>query len=205
MRVYLHGLGQTPASWARTLTLLGDEGGLCPDLAGLCRGQPATYENLYAGLTGRLSRMEGPVDLCGLSLGGVLALQYAIEHPAQVRSLVLIAAQYRMPRGMLRLQNFLFHLMPAASFQQAGFEKKELIRLCKSMMPLNLRGSLHAVACPALLLCGQRDPANQKAAKALAALLPGAALQILPNAGHEVNVEAPEALAQALEAFYQRI
>lgn len=36
--VYLHGLGQTPASWESVLRVLGQEsGGLCPDLFGLIR------------------------------------------------------------------------------------------------------------------------------------------------------------------------
>lgn len=34
------------------------------------------------------------IDLCGLSHGGVLALNYACVHPEKVHSLVLIATQY---------------------------------------------------------------------------------------------------------------
>ena len=46
--VYLHGLGQTPASWESVLRVLGQEsGGLCPDLFGLIRGKEVCYENLY--------------------------------------------------------------------------------------------------------------------------------------------------------------
>ncbi len=71
------------------------------------------------------------MDLCGLSLGGVLALQYTIEHPEKVNSLVLIAAQYKMPAKLLKPQNSFFRFMPKSSFQQTGFGKREFMELCK--------------------------------------------------------------------------
>ena len=37
--------------------------------------------------------IEEDICLCGLSLGGVLALNYAIEHPGKIKVLVLIARQ----------------------------------------------------------------------------------------------------------------
>ena len=79
-QVYLHGLGQTPASWEKVTsrpTLA--KHSLCPDLAQLLQGKEATYQNLYAAVSALCSRCDGPINLCGLSLGGVLALQYSIE------------------------------------------------------------------------------------------------------------------------------
>ena len=49
-------------------------------------------------------------------------------------------------------------------------------------------------------LCGERDRANKKAALELRDGIPGAELAWVPGAGHEVNREAPEALAALLEA-----
>lgn len=51
------------------------------------------------------------------SLGAVLTLNYAIDHPDKVKALVLIAAQYKMPKKLLKVQNMLFHLMPNSAFQ----------------------------------------------------------------------------------------
>lgn len=202
---FLHGLGQMPASWDKVIARSGPADSRCPDLAALCRGGQATYPDLYEGLSGLFSRTDGSVHLCGLSLGGVLALHYAVEHPEKVRSLVLIAPQYKMPRGLLHLQNFLFRFMPKSTFQQMGFGKEEFIRLCKSMMELDFSGSVQKIACPTLILCGERDTANKKACRALAGLVKGAELQIIGGSGHEVNTEAPEALAEALRAFYGRL
>lgn len=202
---FLHGLGQTPASWDKVLAQLELENAVCPDLAALCRGRQATYTGLYESLSGLCSRADGPIHLCGLSLGGVLALNYAVEHPEKVGSLALIAPQYKMPKGLLRLQDILFHFMPKSMFQQMGFGKREFIQLCRSMMELDFSGSVQKIACPTLILCGERDTANKKASRTLAVLLKDAEFQVVGGSGHEVNVETPEALAESLRTFYRCI
>lgn len=204
-RVFIHGLGQSPAVWEKTILCLGSgEEAVCPDLAALVRGREADYGNLYEAFSGFCGGLDAPVSLCGLSLGGVLALHYAAEHPDNVRSLVLIAAQYKMPKGLLRVQNALFRLTPAPMFRRSGFEKRDLLRLCGSMEELDFTDRLSGVACPALILCGERDAANRKAAAELAGILPRARLREVRGAGHEVNADAPEALAEALRDFYAR-
>ncbi len=205
-QIYLHGLGQTPADWEKTILLLGSaECGVCPDLAGLLQGQEAAYGNLYKALSKICDSFDEAIDLCGLSLGGILALNYAIDHPGKVHSLVLIAAQYKMPKGLLRFQNILFRFMPKTMFRQTGFGKAEFLRLCKTMAELDFSAALQKVACPVLVICGGKDAANRTAAGELAGLLGNAELQMIHGSGHEVNVEAPERLAEALRDFYSRV
>lgn len=202
-RIYVHGLGQSPESWEKVLARCSEaEDSVCPDLAELIRGKDASYENLYAAFSGFCNQYERPVGLCGLSLGGVLALHYAIDHPERVRSLALLAAQYKMPRNLLRLQNFIFHFMPKSAFQQTGFQKADFLLLCKSMMELDFSASLKKIFCPTLIVCGERDSANRKSAVKLASLLDHAELRMLHGAGHELNVEAPEQLAEVLCRFF---
>ena len=71
------------------------------------------------------------------------------------------------------------------------------------MMDLDFRGDLGRVGCPTLVLCGERDRANQKAALELRAGIPKAELAWIPGAGHEVHRDAPEALAEALRQFFR--
>ena len=52
--------------------------------------------------------------------------------------------------------------------------------------------------CPVTIVCGEKDSANLKASKKLNELLPHATLQIVPGAGHEINKDAPEAIAAVL-------
>lgn len=201
----LHGLGQGPGSWDGVLDALGpDPGAACPDLFGLCGGAP-DYPALYAALEDYAGALPEPVLLCGLSLGAVLALDYAIRRPERVAGLVLVAPQYKMPRALLRLQNAVFRMMPERSFAQTGMGKGDVLRLTASMMDLDLRDGLARVDCPALILVGEKDAANRKAARELAGLLPRATVREVPGAGHEVNVDAPRELAEALRGFWEKL
>lgn len=204
--IYVHGLGQTPASWDETISYLNDaEENVCPDLAEMIRDKEVSYTNLYRAFSDVCNEIEEPINLCGLSLGGVLALNYAIDHPKRVNSLVLIATQYKMPQRMLRFQNMIFRFMPDAMFRQMGFGKREFIRLCSTMMELDFSQSVSRISCPVLVVCGEKDGANKRASRELASLLGNVELQRVKDAGHEVNREVPEQLAKLLEEFYERV
>ena len=96
-----------------------------------------------------------------------MALNYAIDHPDKVKALVLIAAQYKMPKELLKVQNMLFHLMPNSAFNKMGFKKADVISLCGTMAELDFSDSLHKVSCPVLIVCGEKDKANKKTSKEL--------------------------------------
>ena len=204
-QIYVHGLGQTPGSWESTLAQLpAAENRVCPNLADMIRGSESAYQDLYAAFSDLCNQYAEPVDLCGLSLGGVLALNYAIDHPKKVNSLALIAAQCRMPKKLLRLQSILFHFMPKSMFQQTGLGKTEFLHLCRAMMDLDFSQSLGKISCPVLIICGERDLANKSASVRMADRIEHAGLCIIGGAGHEVNVEAPEKLAAVLQGFYSK-
>ena len=127
--LYLHGLGQKPDSWDRVIkeTKVSDSS-VCLSLAEMLEDKAATYGELYAAFSGECDKEHDEIVLCGLSLGAVLALNYAIDHPNKVKALVLIAAQYKMPEKLLKFQNMLFRFMPNTMFKQFGLKKasKEL-------------------------------------------------------------------------------
>lgn len=110
--IFLHGLGQAPSAWQPVLRRLEPELTVhCPSLSELAAGDPR-YPALLSALETALDSIPGPLHLCGLSLGGVLAMDYALRHPKRVASLVLCGTPLTMPRNLLRLQDFLFRLMP---------------------------------------------------------------------------------------------
>ena len=203
--LYLHGLGQKPDSWNRVIkeTKVSDSS-VSLSLAEMLEGKAATYGELYAAFSGRCDKENNEIVLCGLSLGAVLALNYAIDHPDKVKALVLIAAQYKIPEKLLKFQNLLFHVMPNAMFKQFGFKKADVIRLCGTMAELDLRDSLYKVSCPALIVCGEKDNAK-KASKELASYLSDSHFHELLKTGHEANIESPEELAMVLQRFYDNI
>lgn len=202
MRVFVHGLGQTPDSWRQMLACLGDETAACPQLSALIAGQEVCYANLYRAFCAYCDALEGPLELCGLSLGAMLALDYALEHPQRVRRLAVIAPQVKPPKLLMKLQSAVFHLLPDSAFEEIGLPRQDFIRLTSTTAALDFTGRLSQIACPALVLCGERDKVNRKAARQTAADIPGAQLAFIPQAGHEVNIDAPQMLAQRLAPFF---
>ena len=202
--LFLHGLGQSPESWDAVLEAMDAKVDIsCPNLSEWISQKEPCYDSLYCELEKFCESFEEPFYLCGLSLGGTLALQYAAEHPDKVNSLVLIGTQFQMPKKLLKLQNLIFRMMPNSAFANTGFGKSEFISLSQSMMDLNFEKDLKKILCPVLVLCGEKDKANRKASLRLGELLPRAQVSIIPHAGHEVNVDAPAALAEQVELFFK--
>ena len=112
--LYLHGLGQKPDSWDRVIkeTKVSDSSASL-SLAEMLEGKAATYGELYTAFSEECDKENDEIVLCGLSLGAVLALNYAIDHPNKVKALVLIAAQYKMPEKLLK---------PGRSGRRGGFQ-----------------------------------------------------------------------------------
>ncbi|CEN87624.1 alpha/beta fold hydrolase [Paraclostridium sordellii] len=202
-RILIHGLGQKSSSFNETTSyMIGQDNIVCPELSSFIKGEDVGYSNLYKAFSDYCNSISEPLDLCGLSLGAVLALNYAIDNPKKVNSLVLIAAQYEMPKTLLKLQNIVFKFIPEKSFKSMGIRKKDFIKLTNSMMDLNFNEGLKNISCPVLLLCGEKDKANKKATKNLAERIPKAEMKFIKNAKHEVNNDAPEKLADILNDFY---
>ena len=159
---FLHGLGQTPQSWEKTASYLPESVTAdCIDLFHLCA--ETTYPALYQAFAQRCG--TAPLHLCGLSLGAILALDFAVRHSGQVRSLTLIAPQYKMPRLLLGIQNLIFRFLPEKAFVETGLAKQDILRLTSSMTALDFRQKVQQVTCPTLIMYGEKDSANQKAAQ----------------------------------------
>ena len=171
----------------------------------MLEGKSATYKELYLAFSSECDKENDGIALCGLSLGAVLALNYAIDNPDKVKALVLIAAQYKMPKKLLKVQNMLFHLMPNSAFNKMGFKKADVISLCGTMAELEIRYTLHKVSCQELLICGEKDNANKKISKELCHYLNNSDFYELMKTGHEANIESPEDLAIVLQRFYDSI
>lgn len=203
--ILIHGLGQDASSWDKTINCMGEKFSVsCPDLFRLLSGKNSDYINLYRAFNQYCQQFTEPVSLCGISLGAVLALNYALDQPEKVSSVILIGAQYKMPKLLLGIQNVIFQFMPKTSFVKLGLDKKSLIQLSKSMVTLDFSKRLPDLRCDALILCGDKDKANKKAAQELARYLSEAELQVIAGAGHEVNLEAPEKLADIITGFWNK-
>ena len=204
-RILIHGSGHKASSWDRTISYLdGREDLLCPELSVILDGREASYPNLRTAFAAYCAQAGGPVHLCGLSLGGILALDYALAHPEKVRTLVLIGTPHKVPKGAFALQNVVFRLLPKSMFASMAFDKKNTFALGNTMKDLDFSGRVGAICCPTLVLCGEKDRANLKSAHFLARHIPNAELQVLEHTGHVVNEENPKTLAERLNLFYRQ-
>ena len=202
---FVHGSGHKAASWKETIAYLNHpEDIFCPELSTILDGREANYSNLRTAFEMCCAQAGGPVHLCGLSLGGILALDYALEHPEDVKTLVLIGTPHKVPKGAFALQNVVFRLLPKSMFTSMAFDKKDTFALGNTMKDLDFSDRVCEIRCPTLILCGEKDRANLKSAHFLAAHIPGAELRVLENTGHVVNEESPKVLAERLNDFYAR-
>ena len=203
--ILIHGSGHKADSWRETVSYLDRrEDVLCPELSAILNGREASFPNLRAAFAQYCAQAGGPVHLCGLSLGGILALDYALERPENVKTLVLIGTPHKVPKVAFALQNVVFRFLPKSAFASMAFDKKDTFALGNSMKNLDFSGRLGELRCPTLILCGEKDGANLKSAHFLAQHIPGAELRVIGNTGHVVNEENPKALAERLNAFYGR-
>lgn len=71
--------------------------------------------------------------------------------------------------------------------------------------PIEYEDQLATINKPTLVITGEYDrTCTPRAAREMAAGIPGAELLIVPNAGHMTHVEQPEIVLPAIRAFFKR-
>ncbi len=195
--VLLHGLGQTAQDWREVVKQLSSFDIDCPELFSSMEDD-ISYAQILANLEQQYTDTADPLCICGLSMGALLALDFAIRHRDKTDALVLIGAQYKVPSLLIDFQNLIFRCMPKKTFDNIGISKNNMIKLSHSMRSLDFTSQLDKIVCPVRILCGEKDSANLKASKKLKELLPQAKLHIIPGAGHEINKTAPQAISTIL-------
>jgi pimeloyl-ACP methyl ester carboxylesterase len=231
--VLLHGLGSVAAGWSPVLLALRRGCRLVvPELSALggtrCPGGGlaigAAAEVLEALMISEFG--DRPVTLAGLSLGGWMAVRYALSHPERVSRLALIdAGGYRDQdwdkvqslvylddlAGVDRLYQALFVRVPwlmrisRGAFLKAYTSPGVRFVLSKLSEADTFRDAdLARLGMPTALIWGERDGLFAlETARAMAAAIPHARLEVLPVCGHAVHLECPRALVAALQRFRQ--
>lgn len=202
-KILIHGSGHKATSWNEMISHMENNSDiLCPNLVSVLKGKEASYVNLYSSFTEYCGKIDGQIHLCGISLGGILALNYTLDFPEKTKTLILIGTPYKVPKAAFAFQNMLFRFLPKSVFENMAFDKKDTFALGNSMKSLDFSDRVENIKCPTLIICGKKDNANMKSAYYLAQNIKNAELKIIENVGHVVNEEAPEALAKILDEYY---
>ena len=200
INILVHGLGQNEKSWDQVKANLDNQIKVeCPNLFELVKNYEINYENMYQAFLDYCNSFNEKVNLCRLSLGGLLAIDYAVDYPDKVNSLILIGTPYEVPKKLLKIQNFIFKIMPKKTFENMGISKNNFINLTKSMTDIEIKSKLKGIKCNTLILCGKKDNANIESAKQLKKHIKKSELIIIENSAHEVNVENPIELSNIIK------
>ena len=203
-KILIHGSGHRADSWTKVIEYMNnDKDMLCPNLDTILNGKEASYTNLYSSFAEYCNKIDEKIDLCGLSLGGILALNYAIDYPEKVERLILIGTPHKVPKVMFSIQNVFFKLLPKSIFATMAFDKKNTFILGKTMKKLDFSNRVHKVQCPTLVISGEKDSANIKSAYYLSKNIKNSKLKIIENTGHIVNEENPKELSRVISEFWK--
>ena len=205
--ILIHGLGQNEISWNEVKNQLTDNKIKVetPNLFYIAKSDQINYENMYKKFEDYCNTFHEKINLVGLSLGGILAIDYTTKFPEKVNSIVLIGVPYEIPKTLFTIQNIIYKFMPKKLFEKIGCSKKDMIGLLKSMCNLSIPEKSKNVKCSALIICGEKDNTNMKSAKQLNNVIKNSKFKVIENAGHEVNRDNPKELANIICNFWKEI
>lgn len=199
-----------------------------------CPPGPYTLRDHTADLAGLLTGLQvQSAILIGVSVGGMIALEFAHQHPEHVQALVLCdtgakigGAEYWTERSTAVRQGGLAPLAPMilARWFSSTFAETEpaayrgyhnmLTRTpvegyaatCEALRDADLREVVRTINVPALVLCGDEDLATPPSlGRELTGALPNARFALISQAGHIPSIEQPQALATTIQHFLKEI
>jgi pimeloyl-ACP methyl ester carboxylesterase len=143
-------------------------------------------------LTLVLERLDRPSALVAQSMGGVLAMRAALERPAVVRRLVLVATSGGIDLGSLDIEDWRPDYLAEFPGAPRWFVDDRA----------DLTERLSAMRAPVLLLWGDADPLSPpRVGQRLAQLLPDAVLRIIPGGDHAFAHARAEEVASLIQGF----
>ncbi|MEQ7873564.1 alpha/beta fold hydrolase [Sphingomonas sp. ASV193] len=230
--VFLHGVGSTKEVWRPQLDHFGrDRRAVAFDYPGYGESvaRPGVGRDGFAAAI--VEAMDalgiGRAHVCGLSLGGVVAIALHALAPGRVETLVLADSFAFHPEGRAiaersvgaaravgmralaeaRVPSLVGHaatpaLVAALVETMAGIDVDAYAQAADAVWLADQSARAAAIALPTLVLCGAEDAITPPAlSEALAQMIDGARLEVIADAGHLSNIEQPDVFNRAVNAF----
>lgn len=222
--VLLHGLFGRPADFDETARRLPERFPVRALALPVGRPGAESVDQVVGWLEDELAGESRELVLVGNSLGGHVALSFALENPGRVRGLVLAGSSGLFERGFEagvphRPSREWIRSRVEEVFHGRAFASEALVddvvatlrdrrralavvRLARDTKRDHLASVLPQVRVPALLLWGAEDRITPpEIAYRFRDLLPSARLLFVPEAGHAPMIERPSVFAFHLSSF----
>jgi len=195
-----------------------------------CPPAPYTIHDFSTDLLGLLDQLEiSQAILVGISVGGMIVLDFAAYWPERVSSMVLCdtapvigtADLWTDRINKLRAQGmkFMAEAILARWFAPTFKEKSPAayrgcynmltrmplegyIGTCEALRDADLTEAAKTIKARTLILCGTEDVSTPPdVVRGLVELMPNAEYQEIPGAGHSTCIEQPDLVAEQIERF----
>jgi pimeloyl-ACP methyl ester carboxylesterase len=221
---YVHGSGYTQDSFRAQVSAF--PGSVALSLPGHPDGEPLESVGAMADwLAAIVAKDGGKAVVAGNSLGGAIAMEWALRHPEQAAGIILIGtgAKLRVSQSIFDLIDNEwpscietltdFGLSESAS-QQLRHDMLQWHRLVgqratrvdyTACHPFDVMNRLAEIRVPTLIIVGGEDRLTPpKYAEYLHERIAGSELLVVPGAGHLVMAERPDVVNPAIAALLAR-
>jgi 3-oxoadipate enol-lactonase len=235
----IHGLGSSTRDWDLQVPALATRFKVITyDVRGHGRSEKPKQQysvKLFADDAAALIRAldVGPVHVIGISMGGMIAFQLAVDTPELVRSLVIANSGPAMPiktfaqrlmiwtrvaivrvQGMRKMGQVLAtrllpkpeHAAARAQFVErwAANDPRAYLSALRGLINWSVMDALPAIDRPVLVLTGDQDYTPIAIKQAYTAMMKHAELIVIDDARHFTPIERPEPFNAALLSFLTR-
>lgn len=237
--VLLHGLGGSRIGWEPQLAALSTTHRViaweAPGYGGSDPVASCTFDAYVDALAGLLDTVspDAPVDLVGMSFGGMIAQYAAARFPQRIRTLTLLCTspkfgldgtdpdEWRAHRlsgleaagspsavAPVILASLVGagneHVLPEAIAAMDRVPLRGLLDSLRTIVAHDSRAILPTIEIPTLVLVGSIDEETPPAyGQAIVDLMPNARLCVIDDAGHLLNLEAAEAVSTEIAGHWQ--
>ena len=226
--VLVHGAGGNGMHWPGELRRLPGHAVHAPDLpghgksGGAGRAEVGAYAEVVHGFAEALALPR--FVLAGHSMGGAIAVEFALRYPGRLAGLILVGtgARLRVAPQILTgiLDDFAGTTALLAQWTHGEHVDPNLLRLytrrLREVSPQVIHGDFVAcdafdrradvgrITTPTLILCGEADRMTPvKYSQSLHEQIAGSQLVVVPGAGHMVMLEQPAAGTGSMARFLE--